>query len=494
MSGGLPQVPTKALPSDLVRSVTLADPNMPDCPLVGCSQNFEILTGYSRTELLGVNCRFLNKGLPMDPSLREAMKRAISTGDEFLGVITNCKKSGDKFDCLLHILSFFVNGRRYMVGLQADVTSHYINLADPEQVARIRNVASIVFSANLEAWAIDQVAQFNELMAKRGTQSQQAIHGYVEPLQLHSVCDTKNTFVHVDITDDEDLAPPRFMRRTTSESQIPLPAGSEVHQEERQLLQEKQVNSSSMQGDLFRVPRMEVNVSQGSEGHPDKCTECQFHFFSASGCRMGADCRFCHRFHPRKCQKKNRRILKRLQQPSESSVPSAPGMQPGSEEQNIIKGLRYLKEAHVDKARPPRATFMVGQKLRLSPTLDLVNSGSQAVTNCLTFSITPPLPDGITLNSSTGVISGVSKAASQRDLYTVTVSAVATTSNGLQLGSVPLTKCGLSLRFCDGKHGQEEQRSAEASPSIGRPLSPSSPGGRNQEAAIMTAYNRSAGG
>merc|ERR1712129_151226 len=52
--------------------------------------------------------------------------------------------------------------------------------------------------------------------------------------------------------------------------------------------------------------------SLGSAGHPDACgTECIFFFFR-SGCKAGADCRFCHEFHTRKNLKKNRRMLRRL--------------------------------------------------------------------------------------------------------------------------------------------------------------------------------------
>mmetsp|Transcript_15404 Transcript_15404/g.26641 ORF Transcript_15404/g.26641 Transcript_15404/m.26641 type:complete len:109 (+) Transcript_15404:63-389(+) len=43
-------------------SVTLAQPEEPDCPLVGVSKGFQFLTGYARDEVLGRNCRFLNRG------------------------------------------------------------------------------------------------------------------------------------------------------------------------------------------------------------------------------------------------------------------------------------------------------------------------------------------------------------------------------------------------------------------------------------------------
>ena len=40
-------------------SVTVADPLQQDCPLIACSNGFTELTGYSVTEIVGRNCRFL---------------------------------------------------------------------------------------------------------------------------------------------------------------------------------------------------------------------------------------------------------------------------------------------------------------------------------------------------------------------------------------------------------------------------------------------------
>ncbi|CAK8986895.1 unnamed protein product, partial [Durusdinium trenchii] len=60
-------------------------------------------------------------------------------------------------------------------------------------------------------------------------------------------------------------------------------------------------------------PGVQPMKSKGSTGHPENCKECTFYFFSAAGCRNGADCCFCHEFHPRKNSKKNRRIMRTLQ-------------------------------------------------------------------------------------------------------------------------------------------------------------------------------------
>lgn len=58
-----------SLPSSLLQSLlkvqaafVLADPRLPDCPIVHASPEFLQLTGYSREEVEGRNCRFLQVG------------------------------------------------------------------------------------------------------------------------------------------------------------------------------------------------------------------------------------------------------------------------------------------------------------------------------------------------------------------------------------------------------------------------------------------------
>lgn len=53
-------------------------------------------------------------------------------------------------------------------------------------------------------------------------------------------------------------------------------------------------------------------ISKGSSGHPDFCTECHFYMFGPNGCKKGADCAYCHIVHIRKKPKKNRKLLQRL--------------------------------------------------------------------------------------------------------------------------------------------------------------------------------------
>ena len=42
-----------------MQGITIADPNLPDCPLMYVNEAFCRMTGYDQDEILGRNCRFL---------------------------------------------------------------------------------------------------------------------------------------------------------------------------------------------------------------------------------------------------------------------------------------------------------------------------------------------------------------------------------------------------------------------------------------------------
>jgi len=94
-------------------SLTVADPEKEDCPIVACGDGFAELTGYSVHEIVGRNCRFLMDNVPwhlIDTSVhmkcREFIERSSARGrtalqqPEAIGelcVQVNAKKSGQLF-------------------------------------------------------------------------------------------------------------------------------------------------------------------------------------------------------------------------------------------------------------------------------------------------------------------------------------------------------------------------------------------------------------
>lgn len=84
-------------------SVACADPTTMDTELIAVSDGFCRLTGYEREEALGENCRFLNEGCDIPAEQRERLITTVNTGEPFVGVLQNRRKSGEEFQNLLDL-------------------------------------------------------------------------------------------------------------------------------------------------------------------------------------------------------------------------------------------------------------------------------------------------------------------------------------------------------------------------------------------------------
>mmetsp|Transcript_95704 Transcript_95704/g.194510 ORF Transcript_95704/g.194510 Transcript_95704/m.194510 type:complete len:352 (-) Transcript_95704:136-1191(-) len=121
-------------------SVTVADPRCPDTPLVAVSDAFEAITGYAKAEIIGMNCRFLNNdGSELDPADIAALRAACTTGEAFVGILNNRRKSGEMFLNLLDLRGLTVaedpeTGEElwYLIGIQADVTGMALANLSPD--------------------------------------------------------------------------------------------------------------------------------------------------------------------------------------------------------------------------------------------------------------------------------------------------------------------------------------------------------------------------
>lgn len=81
-------------------SMTAADPQQPDCPIIASNAAFHELTGYSPSQIEGRNCRFL-QGDFVDERERKQIRKAIQHTRSHLGILLNFKKNGDPFHNLL---------------------------------------------------------------------------------------------------------------------------------------------------------------------------------------------------------------------------------------------------------------------------------------------------------------------------------------------------------------------------------------------------------
>lgn len=137
----LPMIPAP-LPTDRridpsLHSVSLADVRRPDCPLIYVNKGFERLTGYTREEVVGRNCRLL-QGPDTDPLSVARMRTAVSAGEALILDVLNYRKDGSPFwnrVSLKPVLS--PEGRvTHVIGIQSDI-SRLVDLQDNlEQWAR----------------------------------------------------------------------------------------------------------------------------------------------------------------------------------------------------------------------------------------------------------------------------------------------------------------------------------------------------------------------
>ncbi len=113
-------------PSSLIRASPIAavisDPRLPDNPIIECNDAFIDLTGYSREEIVGRNCRFL-AGEATEPALTEALRAGIKAGQPVMAEILNYKKDGTAFRNALMIAPIFDSAGviEYFLGSQVEV-------------------------------------------------------------------------------------------------------------------------------------------------------------------------------------------------------------------------------------------------------------------------------------------------------------------------------------------------------------------------------------
>ncbi|KAI1454461.1 putative vivid protein [Annulohypoxylon moriforme] len=121
-------------PIDASCALIMCDLQQQDCPVVYASEPFMELTGYSQSEVIGRNCRFLqapggkvrqrSTRKYVDKDLIKKMKRAVESNNELAVEITNFKKNGQKFTNLLSMIPVYWESPtpRYSVGFLAEKT------------------------------------------------------------------------------------------------------------------------------------------------------------------------------------------------------------------------------------------------------------------------------------------------------------------------------------------------------------------------------------
>ena len=112
-------------------AAVVSDPRLKDNPIVACNDAFVALTGYSRREILGRNCRFL-AGPETEPWLTEALRSGIARREPTIVEILNYRKSGEPFRNAVMVAPIFdaAGELEFFLGSQVEVAPDRASSAD----------------------------------------------------------------------------------------------------------------------------------------------------------------------------------------------------------------------------------------------------------------------------------------------------------------------------------------------------------------------------
>jgi PAS domain S-box-containing protein len=103
-------------------AATIADAELPDCPIIWANDRFLELTGYPPEEILGRNCRFLQPGY-VCPHARTHIREALATETSTDVLLANARRDGRVF--INHLLIRPLAARsRLVIGAQHDVSAN----------------------------------------------------------------------------------------------------------------------------------------------------------------------------------------------------------------------------------------------------------------------------------------------------------------------------------------------------------------------------------
>jgi len=116
----------------LQECVLLADPLLAECPIVSCSSAACQMTGYSKKQLIGQNCRILLQGVPTTAVSKSARKNitdycssclieGLSTISEIATLQPNARADGSHFVNFFVLSLIKVRHRIFIIGVQMEV-------------------------------------------------------------------------------------------------------------------------------------------------------------------------------------------------------------------------------------------------------------------------------------------------------------------------------------------------------------------------------------
>jgi PAS domain S-box-containing protein len=143
----------------------IADARLPDMPLIYVNPAFERITGYSTSEVLGYNCRFLQGNKTSQPAVAQ-LRAAIKAGEHCTVTLLNYRKDGSPFWNELTISPIYDddNNLTHFVGIQADISDRI----RAEQALRLeKNKSERLLLNILPKPIVEQLKQFQGSLAQQ---------------------------------------------------------------------------------------------------------------------------------------------------------------------------------------------------------------------------------------------------------------------------------------------------------------------------------------
>ena len=111
------------------QGVVITDAKNPNNPIVDVNPAFEVLTGYTKKEILGKNCSFL-QGDDRNQDAIKNLRKAIAAKKHTRVEIRNYRKDGTMFWNELTISPVFGNDGELInfVGVQQDITDRVLSV------------------------------------------------------------------------------------------------------------------------------------------------------------------------------------------------------------------------------------------------------------------------------------------------------------------------------------------------------------------------------
>jgi len=103
-------------------AAVISNPRLPDNPIIACNDAFVELTGYSREEIIGRNCRFL-RGAGTEDDKARVLREGIWRKQPVMVEIVNYKKDGTRFRNAVMVAPIFdAEGEiEYYLGSQVEI-------------------------------------------------------------------------------------------------------------------------------------------------------------------------------------------------------------------------------------------------------------------------------------------------------------------------------------------------------------------------------------